>query len=367
MAQLDGSFYLQSQGPDIGQSFERGMRLGDMMRQRKIQDMELQKKQQIDDAMKSGVVTNPDGTQSFNSEMALGNLMKVDPLVAQEKKAQFQQQEIADEHFKADMTFNESMKALNNPAYYSTAVNKLISKGIISADQVPKEFDLAFVKNAAGRAGTAKDYLEGLLKEQHYKNEEENRKLDRNIQMGKLNQSKYEFEKEMELKRLAEAAKYGPKTVEKRLADLNSGDKARLDNIKLGYPAAGAMDKALNDGDNTFSLVGDNKFTVALDQMAEAFGRMQSGGAINKDEEARFKKMSPTSTDSKEIQAQKLANMQKVFLDRLDTLGFKPEEVGIQKQELSYGKKSDSTPKEGDTKEYQGVTYRVVNGHWVQQ
>ena len=82
--------------------------------------------------------------------------------------------------------------------------------------------------------------------------------------------------------------------------------------------------------------------------MAEAFGRIQSGGAINKDEEARFKKCLPP-TDSKKFKLKKACKYAKGFLDRLDTLGFKPEEVGIQNKSWSYGKNQIRLQR-GDTK-----------------
>ena len=143
MAQLDGSFYLQSQGPDIGQSFERGMRLGDMMKQRKIQDMELQKQQQIKDAYQSGVITNPDGTQSFNSEMTLGALMKVDPKAAFE----FKQQQAAnlksdlESQYAKNSMISSLLDTVKDQDSYLNAKAYAISKGIKEAEQMPNTYD----------------------------------------------------------------------------------------------------------------------------------------------------------------------------------------------------------------------------------
>jgi hypothetical protein len=120
-----------------------------------------------------------------------------------------------------------------------------------------------------------------------------------------------------------------------KLEKLNASDKARFDNIQLGLDAVKGMDEALAKGSNTFSLIGSNQFTSAQDYAAEAFGRMQSGGAINKDEEERFKRMGPGPTDSVEMQAKKLAAQKKVFEDRLKTLGFSADEIG-KSFELSY-------------------------------
>lgn len=128
------------------------------------------------------------------------------------------------------------------------------------------------------------------------------------------------------------------KSPEGRLQKLNSGDKARFDNSMLGLQSIQAMDSALAAGDNTFSIIGDNDYTRNLAMAAEAFGRMQSGGAIQKDEEARFLAMSPTAKDSIEQQRKKLEGMQRLFVDRLRTLGFKPDDIGVPLQEIKYGK-----------------------------
>lgn len=119
------------------------------------------------------------------------------------------------------------------------------------------------------------------------------------------------------------------KTTEGKLQHLNTGDKARFDSAKMGYQAVDDMSRALAAGENTFSLIGDNNFTQASRLFEEALGRMQSGGAINKEEEARFRQMRPKVSDSAEMQKKKLAQLQKEMGSRLQTLGFQPEEIGL--------------------------------------
>ena len=87
------------------------------------------------------------------------------------------------------------------------------------------------------------------------------------------------------------------------------------------------MRDALAKGDYTFSVVGDNDFTHNLDIMAENYGRMQSGGAINKDEEARFKRMAPGIGDSKEMQLKKLKHMEEMFLERAEIYKVDPSRL----------------------------------------
>lgn len=119
------------------------------------------------------------------------------------------------------------------------------------------------------------------------------------------------------------------KTIEGRMEKLGAEGKQRLDNARMGFNAIARMQDAFNRGDNTFSLVGDNDFTMARTDFEEALGRMQSGGAISMDEERRFKGMAPTWRDSEAIQRKKLAQLQEELGRRLQTLGFKPEEFGL--------------------------------------
>ncbi len=102
---------------------------------------------------------------------------------------------------------------------------------------------------------------------------------------------------------------------------LTAEQQKRLDNVNMASVGLRDMKNALKKGVNTFSMVGDNEFTIAVTQFAEAMGRMQSGGAINEQEEKRFRAMAPKWTDTKEIQMMKLAKMESEMKRRLEGLG----------------------------------------------
>jgi len=152
------------------------------------------------------------------------------------------------------------------------------------------------------------------------------RKEDQSFEMQK-ERAKQGFEMQKELKK--EQEKLNP---EKRLASMSGTDKARFDNAMMVLKSIDDMSGALGKGSNTFSIIGDNPYTEAERRAAEAFGRMQSGGAINKDEEERFLKMLPRATDSAQMQKQKLENQKNEMISRLKTLGFTPEEAGYKPQ-----------------------------------
>jgi len=85
---------------------------------------------------------------------------------------------------------------------------------------------------------------------------------------------------------------------------------------------------------------------------------MQSGGAINKEEEARFLKMLPGITDSKEMQRQKLTGQRDEMMSRLKTLGFTPQEAGYTPTEFKYG--ASETPKD-PKKDSEAVQWALAN------
>jgi hypothetical protein len=124
---------------------------------------------------------------------------------------------------------------------------------------------------------------------------------------------------------------------QERMKNMPATDKQRYDNALMVLKSLDSMAGALDGGQNTFSMVGDNDYTAGEMKAAEAFGRMQSGGAINKDEEKRFIGMLPKTTDSKEMQRKKILAQRDEMVSRLKTLGFTPEEAGYAPKQFTYG------------------------------
>lgn len=211
---------------------------------------------------------------------------------------------------------------------------KLIQAGIIGEQDAPAEYDDGFYKQSLFSIRNNKDYLE----KQKLKAETAKYIADANKKSG----SEYDPIKQLQYEKLKDeiAAKRFAKTPEGRLKGLSGTDKQRLDNAKLGLITTQGMADALKSGDNTFSLIGDNDFTQQRTLFEEALGRMQSGGAISKEEEKRFRSMAPTATDSSEMQQKKLSQLQSEMNSRLSTLGFTPEEVGIASSQTKSSKTS---------------------------
>lgn len=130
--------------------------------------------------------------------------------------------------------------------------------------------------------------------------------------------------KQLELDANMKKANPSLMSTEEKLRGLGTEGKARYDNASMGLASVQDMKGALNSGDSTFQVLGDNDFTLARRNFEEAIGRMQSGGAISTQEESRFKSMAPGLMDSPEIRAKKLAELESEMGNRLKTLGFEP-------------------------------------------
>jgi len=73
---IDSSIYFQNQPVDIMGSVDRGLRMADLIGERKQKQAEKQKAQAIDQAYSSALVVNPDGTMSVDDNLVSKNLAK---------------------------------------------------------------------------------------------------------------------------------------------------------------------------------------------------------------------------------------------------------------------------------------------------
>ena len=72
----------------------------------------------------------------------------------------------------------------------------------------------------------------------------------------------------------------------------------------------------------------DQAIDVVNEKLADDIGRMRSGGAINSDEEARFKRLLPTAADSGEAAQVKITQIRNELKSRLGAYGVDEAEYG---------------------------------------
>lgn len=75
-------------------------------------------------------------------------------------------------------------------------------------------------------------------------------------------------------------------------------------------------------------LVSSTPIDESRTNLEESIGRLQSGGAISKEEEERFRRMIPTPADDDETGARKLLQLRSEMENRLTGYGFKSDELG---------------------------------------
>lgn len=129
------------------------------------------------------------------------------------------------------------------------------------------------------------------------------------------------------------------------LEKLGAEGKKMVGIANEGLNAVLGMQQAIESGvtpkyiDPSTPLVGkfisDDPFTSNQRAAAEMFGRLQSGGAINKEEEARFVAMGPRPGDNPAVAKAKLVSQRKALEDRLRIMGVTPEilaQAGVQRR-----------------------------------
>lgn len=121
------------------------------------------------------------------------------------------------------------------------------------------------------------------------------------------------------------------------MGDLSNEGRKMVSLANEGMNAITGMEQAIASGvgpthiDANTPLIGnfksDNAFTSNQRIGAEMFGRLQSGGAINKDEEKRFIALGPRPGDKPEIAREKLAAQKAALEDKMRIFGVQPHHL----------------------------------------
>lgn len=192
-------------------------------------------------------------------------------------------------------------------------------------------------------------------------------------------------------------AKQKEKTPQGKVEKLSSAEKQRFDNVTMGLNALNDLETAYKSQNREGSggplslagnadmmripFRGDTDYTAAADRWSEAIGRMQSGGAISKDEEKRFLRLVPSAFDSPQVAQQKIDNLKMELSSRLRNFGVSEDqaaELGYLKPRGMLGSQGmiqptqpvqpiqQSQPQEQYNEEtiINGERYKKVKGGW---
>jgi len=187
MAGVDSSIYSQFQPLNAMGFVEQGLRLSDMMKQRKI----AAKEEQFNDTLKSAYKADETGKLSFDAGK-LSELATIDP----QKAYALQKQGTADaaaarkqqlDEFRSKATMGAQMLGgIADANSYNALRPKLIQVGIYDEHELPAQYDPQFVRGAQMQALEAKDRLDQHWKEQEFalKQNEFGLKQDESVRKG---------------------------------------------------------------------------------------------------------------------------------------------------------------------------------------
>jgi hypothetical protein len=168
---IDSSIYFQQQAPDIVGSIERGLNMRQLIDQRR-------KQRDVEDAYKAGVVTNPDGSTTFDNTKTMSALAKADPKQAMEfqresQTLEAQKQKLQQEkHMHAIDMFARIAPSMKDQASYEAGLQTLTKAGVDVSD-APRAYEPSLVDRYHSMALTAKEQREFLDKDRHAATEQQ--------------------------------------------------------------------------------------------------------------------------------------------------------------------------------------------------
>lgn len=368
MAQIDHSIYFQQKTPDIMGGVERGLSMKNMMSQQKERDAQIAKQKASDDAYKAGIVTNPDGTTSFDQKRTLSELAKVGGKEYLTAKEQFQTQDLAQQKAQREkQVYNLDLigrlaGSATDQASYDNALSVAAQNGI-DVSKMSKAYDPNIVKQYQYSALTAKEKLENELRQQ----EMQNKKLEfQNAQMWKgkdyeLNKEKVGIQREeLGIKRQESVNKSssGEKLPidQKKFVETLSTKNANKIAIKNQIDAVMSNWDSLSE-DQKVAMGGQLLKTLNSPEGADAIGVEEANRLGSKLQFAmgNFTNSNPTQF------GRDLEGFKEQAQNTSKSLG-----VAVQSNQDLVDETMGRSPKPV-TKTWEGVTYKKIGNEWVPQ
>lgn len=305
MAQFDSSMYRGVPAIDLSQAtegFERGMKLGDMVRQRKSDAL-------MKEAYQQGVTQNPDGSTTFNA-MKVGDFLNQNGMaresqefIAKQQQKDLEQQKLNFEKQSTKILGGyQLMNTVKDQRTLENARREALSLGYTQDEinqNLPSVYDektIGFVREQLGQASIPyQEKIEQDRKAQEAAARFKQLEFDNNIALANLNLSKQ--------KAAAEAAKpklsVGQETLDKKFADdLNDWAqdgrkqsisdvaqlKAVVENLKNGKGTTGGL-TGIGPDRVTSADVLSNRATVKKAALP-LIKRFLSGATSDSDREA---------------------------------------------------------------------------------
>ena len=204
MAEIDSSIYFQRQNPDILGQVQRGLSMGDAIRNRNKQKAE-------DEAIKAGIVTNPDGSTSVDENKTLSELAKVggaEYFEGKEKFANLKKQQAEAQRAQQMQhidVISRIAPTINDQLSYQQGLQQAAKFGVDISD-MPKSYDKGLVDRYAGMALSAKERMDEQFRRDDLASKSADRREtrnDRNFQKDIIRQEKRDRQVEQDVHALS--------------------------------------------------------------------------------------------------------------------------------------------------------------------
>lgn len=377
---IDHRIYLQQQAPDILGSITRGINtkrsLTELTRLKNAQEEE----DRVRQIAKESVVAGPDGSTSLDQKRYLSELTKVNPLRAaqegstlraSEHQANLQKLQLHKE--RASMAA-QILAAVKDQPSYERAVSDLVKSGIADPQDFPPVYDPSFVNTMAARTLTVKDQLDQQWKQQEFAlKQRDSARKDSELGL-----------KREEMKQKASSTKAAPtegqKTTDREFAkdynewtsggaELAASEIGKLDavakNLKAGKVTTGGLTGAFPD-----RITSSGVLKARADVQSTIMNSLRAilGAQFTEKEGDRVIKNTWNEADTTE---NNLARIERLVSDLKAKAAAKESKASyFAEHGTLIGYKPGQSSKQhdgGDTRVYNGVTYKRIGDNWVPQ
>jgi hypothetical protein len=248
---LNSNIILSGQAPDIAGSIQEGLKMRDMMDERKAKQNQIAEDAKVKSAFQNNLIVNPDGSTSLNKKAVLGDLYRVNPLKAQETEKQFKIDDENDRRQKFQTMKDNvegshmlAMSSVDAPSYVSNR-QKAIELGMAKPEELPEQYDPNFVKTLQMKTLSAAEQFQKMQKDSEFAHQDKTEKQKQGFELEKQRQeegykrgaSLLTGQQQVDLQKLkdAEAMNRLTETGRQKMKELQAKDAAGggLDTMKI--------------------------------------------------------------------------------------------------------------------------------------
>lgn len=376
---IDHSIYFQSQGPDIVGGITKGLSLKDMMNKVNEQDRAMKEQEGIQNAYKGGVVKTPDGKVTLDREKTLAGLLQVNPVVAYKQQFQWDAQDLETARNKAKASLDQIdlssrlLSGVDSQESFDKALATAKQFGI-DTQALGKYYDPMLVNRYKMMSLNAKEQLDQKFKKLDYELKQKTLGLaERKQQSDDVYRNRQLSQKEKQQSGYSAGQKKLDQDFAKDYNEWTSGkaNSARIEIDKL----QSVVDKLEGGAVRTGGFSGAFPDRVTSNDLLSARSDVQStvmnslkallGTQFTEKEGERVIKNTWNEADSTQNNVNRLKRLISDLSSQADAKDQKARFYENSRGTLA-GYKPQQT-ESGETKVWEGNTYKRIGDRWVKQ